>query len=218
MKKLLFLILVIAVVGGIWLYQNQPGLLPPEVRQVMDQGKQIVDNLGGTVTTTVNTVVGKSPEVLLVNAAHPLPSDYAPELVNCYTQKDRRFLVSASTIQLEKTAYEAANSMFQAAEGQGVSGFVVVRGFSDETEPEHRTGLAMDVTAQDGNFVSGPQYAWLLVHCWDYGFVPRFPAGKETVTGVPADPSHFRYVGREAARIMKENSWTLEEYTASRTK
>ena len=93
--------------------------------------------------------------------------------------------------------------------------FVAVPGHS-----EHQTGLAMDVALNQKHidFIC-PQFPYEGI-CQefrelaaDYGFIERYPAGKEAVTGIGAEPWHFRYVGIPHARIMKEHKMVLEEYT-----
>ena len=59
-----------------------------------------------------------------------------------------------------------------------------------------------------------PEYQWLWSHCADYGFILRFPKGKEDVTGIHYEPWHFRYVGVEHAREITRRGITLEEYLA----
>lgn len=173
------------------------------------------------------------PEVLLVNLDNPLPEDYSPELVNCFEQK-RHFLLATSDIELERETFEAANRMFEAAEGDDMNGFILTSGYRSAekqaevfaqqqdgtaTTPghsEHQTGLAFDVTAQrdSGGFETTPQFDWLIEHCWDFGFILRYPEDKEDVTGIPYEPWHYRYVGEEVAQIIHEQGWTLEEYCA----
>jgi D-alanyl-D-alanine carboxypeptidase len=79
---------------------------------------------------------------------------------------------------------------------------------------EHQTGLAFDVTAyrNGGGFEDTEQFRWLKAHCSDFGFILRYPEGKEEITGIPYEPWHYRYVGVEVAREIHENGWTLEEY------
>ena len=55
-------------------------------------------------------------------------------------------------------------------------------------------------------------YQWMSAHCQEYGFIVRFPKGKEDVTGIIYEPWHFRYVGIEAATYIMENDLTLEEF------
>lgn len=84
---------------------------------------------------------------------------------------------------------------------------------------EHQTGLAIDLAlnADDIDFIR-PEFPYDGV-CGrfrelaaDYGFVERYQAGKEHVTGIAAEPWHFRYVGRPHAKLMRDNGLCLEEY------
>lgn len=83
---------------------------------------------------------------------------------------------------------------------------------------EHETGLAFDLLAQGVNdlwaFEGTPQEQWLNAHCWEYGFILRFPRDKEQSTGIACEPWHFRYVGKSAAREMHESGQCLEKYLA----
>ena len=77
---------------------------------------------------------------------------------------------------------------------------------------EHQSGLAVDINA-DGVHSAGYQvYNWLADNAWQYGFILRYPADKESVTGVMYEPWHFRYVGKEAAAYIMENNLCLEEF------
>lgn len=76
---------------------------------------------------------------------------------------------------------------------------------------EHELGLAVDINAEgqtDGNRL----YQWLAEHSWKYGFILRYPAEKEEITGIDYEPWHFRYVGKQAAKEMYEKDLCLEEY------
>lgn len=75
---------------------------------------------------------------------------------------------------------------------------------------EHETGLAVDINSADGN--SWELYGWLSKNCCKYGFILRYPKGKEEITGIEYEPWHFRYVGTEAAEYINEHGITLEEY------
>ena len=87
---------------------------------------------------------------------------------------------------------------------------------------EHATGLAVDIVDTDqqikNNFATDDAYAeeraWLAENCSTYGFILRFPEGKEDITGVEYIPYHFVYVGTTIAQQMSENDWCLEEYLA----
>lgn len=87
---------------------------------------------------------------------------------------------------------------------------------------DHQTGLAVDIVdttlpsrfnnliQEYGETESGK---WLAENCWKFGFILRFPEGKEGVTGIIYEPWHFRFVGRTHAKQMKDLNMTLEEYT-----
>lgn len=76
---------------------------------------------------------------------------------------------------------------------------------------EHELGLAVDINASNSQ-MQDKVYSWLQNHSWCYGFILRYPLDKTDITGVSNEPWHFRYVGKDAAKTMKENNWCLEEY------
>lgn len=75
---------------------------------------------------------------------------------------------------------------------------------------EHETGLAADINSLSDD--KWKFYYWLQENSYKYGFILRYPSGKEDVTGIEYEPWHFRYVGIEAAEYIYNNSLTLEEY------
>jgi len=82
---------------------------------------------------------------------------------------------------------------------------------------EHNLGLAVDIVSSDYQLLDNaqaftPEAIWLAKHAAEYGFILRYPVGKEAVTGVIYEPWHFRYVGVEAARALEANGLTLEEF------
>ena len=77
---------------------------------------------------------------------------------------------------------------------------------------EHQTGLAFDITVPGVSFTGTEQQKWLHQHCAEYGFIVRFTAEKQKLTGFVAESWHFRYVGVEAAKTITQNNWCLEEY------
>lgn len=83
---------------------------------------------------------------------------------------------------------------------------------------EHQTGLAMDIASNSTHlnltegFASTKEGKWLAENAHLYGFILRYPKGKENITIYEYEPWHFRYVGVKAATIMYNHNWTLEEY------
>lgn len=78
---------------------------------------------------------------------------------------------------------------------------------------EYELGLAVDINSESEELcASWDVYAWLQEHCWEYGFILRYPEDKTEITGIDYEPWHFRYVGKEAAREIMESGICLEEY------
>lgn len=83
---------------------------------------------------------------------------------------------------------------------------------------EHQTGLAFDIARSDRRcyleicFGNLPEGQWLVANAHKYGFVLRYPNGKENITGYQYEPWHFRYVGTDLADKVQASGKTLEEY------
>ncbi len=83
---------------------------------------------------------------------------------------------------------------------------------------EHQTGLSLDVTSWthplEEDFKVSPEYEWLKKNCHKYGFILRYPEGKEKITGYNTESWHFRYVGEEVATQIYNEGITFDEYYA----
>ena len=82
---------------------------------------------------------------------------------------------------------------------------------------EHQIGLALDIitdnySALNAGFGDTPAGVWLADHSYEFGFVIRYPEGKEDITGIEYEPWHLRYVGKNAAKVLYDESITLEEF------
>jgi zinc D-Ala-D-Ala carboxypeptidase len=83
---------------------------------------------------------------------------------------------------------------------------------------EHQTGLAMDITAPSVKYTIVEKFdktkegIWLAKHAHEYGFILRYPKGKERITKYEYEPWHFRYVGVDIATSIYKKKITLEEY------
>ena len=181
-----------------------------------------------------NTEVVSSPAAadVLVNKYHVLPADYVPELTP---------LTGLGSGSLAPAAADAFRRMAEAAQAGGISLHSVSAYRSYQTQrylynsyvtqwgqanadtysaragsSEHQTGLALDinVSTRSAHFENTAAYAWLLEHCADYGFILRYPEGKQQITGYRFEPWHYRYVGAEIARACMGQDLTYEEYIA----
>lgn len=104
---------------------------------------------------------------------------------------------------------------------QGMSRQQALEKTYEQTMPagksEHETGLALDILCSgnlnmDVTQAEEPGNKWLAERAYEYGFILRYPANKEEITGILYEPWHFRYVGKEAAAFLWENDLTLEEF------
>ena len=88
-------------------------------------------------------------------------------------------------------------------------------------ESDYQTGLGLVLVGKDwrgkpltADFMQSPEAVWLTENAMSFGFVVRYPEGKEAVTGVAAEPWHLRYVGEGVSAYMYRKGITLEEFTA----
>ena len=158
--------------------------------------------------------------MILVNKENPLPEGFTVETavidgsnhaVDARIAADLSAMVAAGNEAgldfVFYTAYrsvEKQNELFAAGKTDVPGGF-----------GEHNSGLAVDIgNAGNADFSGSAEEAWLLEHAHEYGFILRYPEGKEDITGFKHEPWHFRYVGREQAKLIFESGLCLEEYLA----
>lgn len=115
---------------------------------------------------------------------------------------------------------EQAANFRRVCENNGISDGKDAQGFYI-TMPagcsEHQTGLCCDITdryyqTKNRSIEETAMYQYMSQHCQEFGFIVRYPDGKENMTGVMYEPWHFRYVGVEAATYIMDNGLTLEEF------
>lgn len=179
---------------------------------------------------------------MLVNKLVMLPDGYEPsDLVEpkvpfTFTEKAEKRLMRKEAAQALEQLFAGAekDGIFLA----GVSGYrsyetqkglfnyyvqtqgeAIARRYSAEPgHSEHQTGLAMDVSASTGKcaaddcFAETPEARWLAEHAPGYGFIIRYPKGKEAITGYAYEPWHLRYLGKPFAQKVAASGLTLEEY------
>ena len=84
---------------------------------------------------------------------------------------------------------------------------------------EHHIGLAVDIVDETYQQLTEQQeltavQLWLISHCWEYGFILRYPNGKSDITKIIYEPWHYRYVGQKVAAEIQHSGLCLEEYLA----
>ncbi len=175
------------------------------------------------VSATVNVTVNPEPQctyidgILIANKTYPLPQSYNPGLD------------SEVSAQL--------NVMFEAAKQDGIKLFITsgYRSYNRQKElydkyvardgkqaadrysarpghSEHQTGLAVDLNSTANSFANTPEAKWIAENSYKYGFIVRYPKGKENITGYIYEPWHVRYLGVEKATEVYESGLCLEEF------
>ena len=174
--------------------------------------------------------------LLLVNSSNAIPDGYAPteltELSNGQSV-DKRIYPSLQSMFDDARAqgvYPVVSSGYRTAKQQQSEMDDKIQEYIDDGKSEdeartlaatyvaqvgyseHEAGLAIDIVAKANKSDDDTVWAWMKEHCAEYGFILRYPEGKEGVTDMSYEPWHFRYVGVEAAQKIMGAGITLEEY------
>ncbi len=122
---------------------------------------------------------------------------------------ERRYLKIVSAYRTEAYQRNLYNSYLRNNGLSYAAAYSAQPGYS-----EHQTGLAIDINSVYTSFEKSAEYTWLKNHAHEYGFIERYKKGREYITGYAYEPWHYRYVGKEAAAIIREKDITYEEYYA----
>ena len=175
--------------------------------------------------------------LMLVNKYHYLPEDYNPndivdvknwycygenkikeevyqkfiEMFNAAKEQDKKLIISSGyrTYEDQKETYDNYVDRYGVKKADGLA---ARPGYS-----EHETGLTLDITtgkATKDTFESTEEFTWLKENSYKYGFILRYPKGKEDITGYDYEPWHYRYVGVEVATKIHDLDITFDEYYA----
>ena len=189
--------------------------------------------VSGAVSGSQTTAVGEAPapsrinvadahyegDTLIVNKSYGLPQSYDPGKLDPTCEDWFYKLVGAAakdgiTIYLS-SGYRSYDYQSQIYNNYvGIYGTETADTFSARPgNSEHQTGLAIDVNTIDDSFAGTPEALWLEEHCWEYGFIIRYPEGKQYITGYKYEPWHIRYVGSAVAKQIHDmgGDLTLEE-------
>lgn len=155
--------------------------------------------------------------ILIVNKTYSLPKDYnyglTDETMEAFSKMQEAAAKDGISLEIVSgfRSYEEQEVLYKkytAENGQKEADTFSARpGYS-----EHQSGLAMDINNADFSTVGSKDMEWLAKHCTEYGFIIRFPKGKENITGYSYEPWHIRFVGKEIAKDIKKKNLCLEEY------
>ena len=191
-------------------------------------------NLDYDFYSNVNTLHNYLDVTTLVNKYNKLPDNYEIDdlvtLDNEYSKKGEK---------VREVIYNDLKKMFDEAKKDNIN-LNVISGFRTNEKQdtlfnnsikkngldhaliysakpgysEHQLGLAIDINSVEESFKNTNEYKWLKNNSYKYGFIERYPEGKEKITGFGYEPWHYRYLGVDvAAKIFTENI-TYEEYVA----
>ncbi len=173
--------------------------------------------------------------LVLVNKNNQLLSSYIPKNLESislkYANKDK-YLKKEAKIAFEKLSEDASKLGYRIVavsayrdynyQNELFNYYVKEKGLNYALEcsakpghSEHQTGLALDVEGSNkdyDNFENSKEFIWMKDNAHKYGFILRYPKGKENITGFKYEPWHYRYVGNDIAKYIYENNLTLEEY------
>ena len=157
-------------------------------------------------------------DILIVNKTYPLPSDYDPgklsdEYMDAFYEMQAHAELDGIDLWIQSgyRSYDTQVSIYNnyvAMDGQAAADTYSSR----PGHSEHQSGLAADINNPDESFNGTEAAEWLKNNCYKYGFIVRFPEGKEEYTGYIYESWHLRYVGKEWAKKITESGKSLEEY------
>lgn len=169
------------------------------------------------VTVTAGAQITYIDGILVVNKTYALPADYNPG-VNADAQAafDRMQADAAAEglniyISSGFRSYDYQAGLYRRyAEKDGAA--EADRYSARAGHSEHQTGLAFDLNSIDDSFADTKEGEWVSRSCHRYGFIIRYPADKEDITGYKWEPWHIRYLGEETAQAVYDSGLCLEEY------
>ena len=207
--------------------------------------KQIVKNVNMNLDKTHYEDTKKAKNLnttnILVNKYYSLDENYVPdnlvEISNRYAlngmemvkeaatafesmakdaQKENLKIIAMSTYRSYNYQIKVYNQYVKADGKEKADTYSGRPGYS-----EHQTGLAVDVyngKENYTNFEKTDEFDWMKEHADEYGFILRFPKGKEEETGYTYESWHYRYVGPTVAKYIKQHNISFEEYYATKIK
>ncbi len=194
-----------------------------------------IDLLGNNYYKNIKMITEPDIYLVLVNKEYKLPDNYIPsnlELISNEFANDNKYLRLEAKEAFENLSNDAkklgyriiAVSTYRDYEYQDKIYNIYVKekgiSYADKCSArpghsEHQTGLAVDVEGSNRDydeFENSKEFLWMKENAYKYGFILRYPKGKEKITGFKYEPWHYRYVGKDTAKTIYEENLTLEEY------
>lgn len=155
--------------------------------------------------------------ILVVNKTYSIPADYAPGIIpeaqSAFDKMQTDAAAEGLNIYISSAyrSYEYQSGLYKRyADRDGKA--AADRYSARPGHSEHQTGLAFDLNTIDSSFADTAEGKWVADNCYKYGFIIRYPQGKEDITGFIYEPWHIRYLGEDTAKAVYDSGLTLEEY------
>lgn len=192
--------------------------------------------------TTIDPQNG-DPLLMVVDLTHRLPAHYKPKLSFILDAQENYWYLDSRaaphyndmyraakqdgitlravspyrSVSLQKTLFERKVSYYKKqgyseSRAQAKAATIVL----PPGASEHNAGLSIDILSLEQNFDETAAFRWLDKNAHTYGFILRYPKGKQSITGVIYEPWHWRYVGIQNAESMKTSGLCLEEYVSQK--
>lgn len=200
-----------------------------EYRSLLD-GSYLTDK---GYTLIVENGIAKIDGLIIVNKTYSLPSTFKPTNPNqsiteerCNNCLDKEVinafnLMKSDAASIGLNIYIASGYRSYAYQESLYNNYTMVSGVDGADtysaragHSEHQTGLCFDLNSVDDSFAYTDEGKWINNNAWVYGFVIRYPKGKDNITGYKYEPWHLRYVGEDLAKVLYNNgNWiTIEEH------
>ena len=217
-KKISSKVILIIIFIGILVFLHQEGYIQFETYAINTNTMEAEENMN----------------IILVNRINKIPDDYKANLVEY-----KGYLVDNSIVsELDKmfkdakkdgvnlkinTAYRDKEEQqyiydrrIKAYKNEGMTDKAAIEKTNSEVQKpgysEHETGLAIDFSNPSNPEDNEPMWEWLNANSYKYGFILRYPKDKIDITKVSNEEWHYRYVGKDIAKEMKNTGECLEEY------
>lgn len=230
MKKKI-LIFGVLIAGAVLALIFSPRVTAPDNKSKTNEDRPAVSEPTPMFDKSLYSLTDPASPWVIINKVSALPSSYAPSDLTS----------PAIGGFVRKQAADALNIMVTAASNEGLS-LVMLSGYrSYNTQistynayvakdgqaaadtysarpghSEHQSGWAADLGTGSCDlqicFGEAAAGKWLATHAHEYGFIIRYPAGKEAITGYQYEPWHLRYVGVELSNELHKTGQTMEEF------
>lgn len=217
-KKISSKVILIIIFIGILVFLHQEGYIQFETYAINTNTMEAEENMN----------------IILVNRINKIPDDYIANLVeyngklvdssiindldNMFkdAKKDGVNLKINTAYRDKEEQQDIYNRRIKAYKNEGMTDKAAIEKTNSEVQKpgysEHETGLAIDFSNPSNPEDNEPMWEWLNANSYKYGFILRYPKDKIDITKVSNEEWHYRYVGKDIAKEMKNTGECLEEY------